>query len=90
MDNRQPHLHRTNISVPARKRKIVDLGDTSRMMRHVGAAQYKIGWRHFTESNIERTIRNLLEIYLLSYPTLLTIDAWIGGLIEKLLDLTHL
>ena len=38
----------------------VDLGNVSQTMRWEGAAQVKIGWRHF----------------LLSCPTHLTIDVW--------------
>ena len=37
----------------------VDLSDISQTMKRVGAAQDKIGWRHFTEGKIARAIRNL-------------------------------
>ena len=59
------------------------------MMRRVGTAQDNIGWRHFTEGKIAKPIRNLQELLLLSEPTRLTINAWMRGLIEKFLALTH-
>ena len=61
----------------------------SRTMRCVGVAQDKIVWRHFMESKIVQPTRNLQELYLLSCPTRLTIVAWMGGFIGKLIDLTH-
>ena len=59
------------------------------MMRCVGAAKDNIGWRHFTEGKVAKLMRNLQELWLLSEPTCLTINAWMRGLIEKLLALTH-
>ena len=44
----------------------MDLGGMLQMMRKVGTAQDKIGWRHFTEGKIARPIINLQEYYLLS------------------------
>ena len=59
------------------------------MTRHVGDAQDKIGWQHFTEDKTARPIRNLQKIYMISCPTLLTINLWMRVLIKKLLNLTH-
>ena len=50
--------------------------------------QDKIGWRHFTEGKMHdqsETYRNST----CSPVQHLTIDAWMRGLIRKLLDLTH-
>ena len=66
------------------KDKFVEHGDMSLLMRRVGATQYNIGWRHFTEGKIAWLLRNLQELWLLSEPTCLTIDAWMRGLIKKL------
>ena len=44
------------------KEKIVDVGDMSRMMRHVGTAQDRIGWTHLAEGKIAMPIRNLQEL----------------------------
>ena len=71
------------------KDKFVALHDMSPMMWHVGATQDNIGWKYFTEGKITRPLRNLQELWLLSKPTCLTIDAWARGLIKKLLALTH-
>ena len=71
------------------KDKFVELGDMSPMMRHVGATQDNIGWRHSTEGKIAWPMRNLQELWLLSKPTHITIDTWMRVIIEKLLALTH-
>ncbi|KAL7526919.1 hypothetical protein ACHAXR_001711, partial [Thalassiosira sp. AJA248-18] len=61
----------------------------SQEMRRAGNAQDKIGWRHFTEGKIAMAIRNMQEGYLIGAPTRLSIDSWIKGLIQLLLQLTH-
>ena len=71
------------------KAKCVELGNMSPMMRCVGVAQDNIRWRDFIEGKITESMRNLQELWLLSEPACLTIDAWMRGLIEKLLTLTH-
>ena len=62
------------------KDKFVNIGNMSPMIRHVSATQDNIGWRHFTEGKIARPMRNRKELYLLSEPTRLTIDACMRGL----------
>ena len=66
-----------------------DLGTMSPNMRKVGAAQDRIGWRHFTEGKIATPLKNLQALWLQTEPTRMTIDTWMRGLIEKLLALTH-
>ncbi|KAL7528887.1 hypothetical protein ACHAXR_002685 [Thalassiosira sp. AJA248-18] len=61
----------------------------SQEMRRAGSAQDKIGGRHFKEGKIAKAIRNIQEGYLIGALTRLSIDSWMKGLTEHLLQLTH-
>ena len=65
----------------------------SQKMRKVSAAQDRIGWRHFTEGKVSKTLRQYQERFLgvtiVAQRTRLTIDSWMKGLVTKLLEMTH-
>ena len=61
----------------------------SQSMRAAGHAQDLIGWRHFMEGKISKTIRRLQEFYLLGCDTNMAIDAWMRGFISKILEISH-
>jgi hypothetical protein len=66
-----------------------DLRDMSPLMRRIGHAQDRIGWRHFTEGRIALKIRDLQDMHLLQCGSRLTIQAWMKGFIGKLHEMTH-
>jgi len=61
----------------------------SQTMRRAANAQDKVGWRHFTEGKISTEIREMQQFYLLTSPTRISIESWMKGLIDQLLQLTH-
>ena len=94
MDGWQPHLPWTNwvgakASTSIGKSKLCGSGwnvaNDEKGGR--GSGQDRLEVLHGGEDST--TDQNLLEYYLLSCPTHLTIDSWMWCLIMKLLDLTH-
>ena len=61
----------------------------SQAMRRAAHSQDAIGWKHLLEGKVSVRLRRLQEFFLIGCDTLLTIDDWMRGFINKLLEISH-
>ena len=61
----------------------------SQQMRRVGNSLDRIGWRNVLEGKVSNALLQMQQEHLVQTRSLLSIDSWTRGFLDKLLSLTH-
>jgi len=61
----------------------------SQEMRRVGNSLDRIGWRNVLEGKVSNEFLQMQQKHLLQTQSLLSIESWTGGFLDKLITLTY-